>query len=588
MAQVRLRWAQGRGRQLLALACLCVITGCASVPDSGEPVAVPEATRTLGQDPDVNVAVPGPRPGGSPAEAVAGLISASGITQNRARLGNAFFMPSARTAFQATDAAWVVHLSRSPAQARMSSTTATVDLAGEVTGEIDDHGVYQGQSRALNVSLKLTRTGQTWLIDSAPPAVLVFDADFGRAFRAVTLYFPAATSDSLVPEARYVDGSVTTNALATPMVTMLLAGPSGWLAPVVRSTAPQGTHLRGNVTAEGEGMIIDFSSELESASAAAINVLAAQIGWSLRPYMSGALRLLVNGRPLGVKGAPSVQTRRLWGHYNRAAVDTVSLYGVKDGGVVRASSRGADRVDGAATAKVTDAAISLDESALAVVQDAPPADSAGRGTGQRELRIGSTTGPLRSALRGDDISRPSWGSGTAGALVAADGVLYRVSRDGTVAQLDTSAIGQVWRVRLALDGVRVLLVAGDHAHPSLYLALLSDAPNGSASLLAPRALTHPLAQLTDVGWFTSTSVLVTGLDADGATTVWEVELDGSATRATPHGGLTQPPLSLASIATEPYEQSVYLELRDHVVQRFRESWTPLPASAELCAPFYPG
>jgi spore germination protein GerM len=86
---------------------------------------------------------------------------------------------------------------------------------------------------------------------SAPPA------ETPRPQRSVTLYFAAVDGSGLVPEARQIADSPREEECLHTVITALLAGPTGQLAPIL----PAQTALRG-VSVVGGEVRLDFSRAL--------------------------------------------------------------------------------------------------------------------------------------------------------------------------------------------------------------------------------------------------------------------------------------------------------------------------------------
>lgn len=575
----------GRNRVVAVLLIVgLLLAGCGGVPDSGPPVAVRDQQGSgSSESPEVNVVITGPQVGGEPTETVTGLLQASGTTQQRSRLAEEFVVPEARQEFARSTGALIVQLVETPTAADdPADGETTVQLPLHVVGSLDDGGSYQSESRDVTLSLRLVRRADVWLLASTPPTVLIRDSDLEKALRPVTVYFPMQDESQLVPEQRYVDSSIRTDALATPIVRMLLGGPSGWLATAARTTLPSGARLRGNVAVADREVILDFTPEAESASAADLNLFVAQVGWSLRDIDPTAIRVQVSGRPIAVRGVPSVVKPANWARANPAHLSEQQLYVIQDGAVrgfqsERPAAAFADQPGG----DVARAALSVDGNGAAAVRMAD---------GQQQLWIGDGTGAPRSAVTAVNISRPTWGRTAEAVLVAVDGQLLRVTRSGAAAPVEIDAggadLGPVQAVRLAYDGMRVALVAGDGDAAKTYVGIVRGSDGGRFAVRAVRQLSAPISVVQDVGWAGPTSVLVAGREADGMAAVWDVDIDGSAIAPTPRNGLRPANVSVASAPTEPSTAPTFADLDGQLYQRFRESWTLSAQPART--PFYPG
>ncbi len=327
-----------------------------------------------------------------------------------------------------------------------TETTAALKLIGTVTGSVSDVGVYRPTNQARTISVSLVKR-DVWLIDSPLPAGLIRDTDFDQAFLPVRLYFPVlggdtdgGSEDVLVPELRFMDRTVPSASLLTPIVRALLRGASPWLTPVTRNPLPKNTALRGNVTlADNDAdVVVDLSQDVESAKPVDLGAFAAQVAWSLDGYFQRDVRLQVNGQPLAVAGVDAVQGPDHWGRYNAMEGPSQQLYYVARG-VLRRHGEAGDQggtIPGgkAATSGVLAAAISTDGAQVALVKQATG--------GRQTLWIGPAQGPLQATITGRSISRPTWGYGHEAVLASMDGGLYRVDRDRGVQPGDRAGAGQ--------------------------------------------------------------------------------------------------------------------------------------------------
>jgi hypothetical protein len=581
---------------LAAALVLVVGAGCAGVPDSGDPVAVPNKKLKQGfpSGLDVNAALVPPRPGGGPLDTITLLLDAARSTQSRDQLGEMFLTDKAQEAWKRSSTDVLIYRLTASTVTKQSETAATVRLTGSVVGSVTEAGVYQPQSRPLNLTVNLVHD-KVWRIDSTLPGALVRESEFGSAFRAVTLYFAAlddgagqaAGGEVLIPEQRFMDGSVPQETLATPIVRRLLQGPSPWLAPVTRNPLPKNTGLRSNVTFQDFDVVVDLSPDVESAKPADLNAFAAEVAWSLRPYFSGNLRLQVNGRPLIASGVDAVQGSEQWMRYNPTAEPVGSLYYTSKGALRRFAEGGDVGPDPqlggrVAQSGVVSAALSTDGVGLALVKQA----SGGRQT----LWIGGAEGGLRPTISGRTISRPSWGHGRDAVFVAVDGMLYQVDQEARALQVafpQHRSFGPIRAIRLSLDGARIALIAGDGPAARAYVGLLQPPTDGPVPVLRDlRPVLGPIGRMQDIGWSGPTVVMVGGQGADGTALVHEMSVDGAMTTESPRTGLRTAALAIAATPSSgavPFVASAGL-----LYQGGLRTWSPLPDIVDVRAPFYPG
>jgi len=587
------RAVPSRGRVVRGLVALVVVAaglaGCSGVPDSGDPIPVPN--RKLEAFPAVNADLVGPRPDTSAAEVIDLLLNAARSTQSRERLGEKFLTSRAEDALKRPDVL-LCRLNK-PMVVSESETTAVVKLTGTVLGTVSDVGVYKPLKQSLNTTVSLVRRG-VWQIDSALPGVLVRETDFVEAFRPVPLYFAGLggddAADVLVPELRFMDRSLTDAALLTPIVRALLRGPSPWLAPVTRDPLPRNTTLRSNVTLHdlNNDVVVDLSPDIESAKPADLKAFAAQVAWSLDPYFQRDVRLQVNGQPLDVPDVDAVQGPEHWSQYNAAGGPSQSLYYISKGALHRYAERAdaSETVLGgdAARSGVVAAAVAADEGGVALVKQA----AANRQT----LWIGAADGAVNATVSGRVLSRPTWGYGHDAVLVAVDGQLRQVDQAQRVLRVKVShpsPIGPIRAIRLAPEGARLALVAGVGADTKAYVGLFQPAVDDGAPVLRDlREVPVSIAQVQDIGWSEATpaTVAVAGQGADGSALMREVSVDGVVASDSNRTGLPPGPLSLATsarIGTVPFVES-----GKQLYQGGLRTWSRLPEVGDARAPFYPG
>jgi hypothetical protein len=586
---------------VFTLAVAVLLPGCASVPDDGPPVAMPNRKLEEAGNPDVNAEIAAPRVLGGPLDTVTLMLEAARSTQNRDQLGETFMTQNAQEAWkQRTDV--LIFRPRDTKVQREDKNTATVVLRGTVVATINVNGSYQPQAwRDETIPFKLVKR-DVWLLDTPPPGVLVREADFAQAFQQVTLYFAALSNrdpgDVLIPEVRWQDRSVSRDAIITPIVKLLLRRASSWLAPATRNP-PNSTSLRGNVTQQGSDLVLDLSPEIEVATPEDINSFAAEVAWSLRSQLVGALRLEVNGRPLNVTGVQPVQGSDQWNNYNPFTRSGTTLFYLNNGhlnALPEPNDSDADpsQLGGkAAQGGVLSAGISLSQRRLALVKAVP---------GGQGLWVGPMTGEM-VAMRATakTITRPTWGGSDDQVLVALDGKPAFVAADGSVTMVtfpQSSSIGAVRAMRISPDGARVVLAAGAENNTRAYLGMIQRSPDGSQPTLmnvtpvrAPQAKqrdTPLMAKVTDVGWAGPTTVAIAGQATDNTAIVRKISTDFAIEEPTVSTGLRAGAVSIAVTPTVGAPQAEYAESGKQLYQNGPRSWGVVAELDNVQAPFFPG
>jgi hypothetical protein len=562
------------------------LAACAGIPDSGGPVAVrtvPPAG-TVPDEPDVRVQPPGPVPGNSPVQVVRGFLGAAVSSDDRHAVARSFLTREARRT-------WV---DAGPVRVfRLGAVTAagqdTVRITGTMVGVVGSDAAFTPSAGRVDVTVRLRRSGSSWQIAAPPTGVYLPDVYFTQVYIPYSLYFVATGTRRLVPDLRYLDRALG-NAGPSALVRLLLAGPSSWLAPGVRSAFPVGTRLRGNVVQDREVQVVDLTAEAELATAGDRALLSAQLVWTLRQYQIAGVRLEVGGRHFEVAGTGQVQGTDSWAHHNPASPARPPTAYHLDHGEIRVlvPGQGSGAEPGApvggpeARSGTLAAAVTLDGSALALVKKA-------RSGGQR-LLVGPSAGPLRAQVITRRLGRPTWGPRTSAVLVVADGTrLLLVPQTGPVVRVGAPGLrpylaggGEIRSIRLAPDGVRLALVVGTGPESVLLTGVL----RGERSLVGVRPVAAGITDLGDVGWSRENALVTIGREGGGESLPWEVSSDGSTRASSSRSGL--PPAPLGQLAATTPDR-VLLAAGGATYQRFFNSWGP-PLSDVVAggAPFYPG
>jgi hypothetical protein len=443
----------------------------------------------------------------------------------------------------------------------------------------------------------MVKQGGVWLFADAPPLV-IDEARFTSDFDERDVYFAAAPTavtgadpKLLIPEPRYVNNDLT-QSTPTQIVDYILAGPSESLSRVAQNPLPK-IRRSGRVTISNGDLVIELEPEAESASAEKLNAFVAEVGWSLSDRFSGRIRLLVGGRPLDVPHFSSGQSRTQWQGYNPATLDDVLRpFVVQKGGVKVLVPHSLDghrqpRLTYAAVAKnVQSAAVSLNLNGTASVRPDP-------GGGKR-LWIADAAGTPQPTLRAATIGRPSWGSSTATVVVPVNGRVFQlgVGNAGHPTEVevfgDGKRITDVTSIRLSLDGVRALVVAGSGNSARLYFGTIAGTEAGSALVMTTRRLAVGGVP-RDVSWYgTVAAAVAVTVPSRNEISIYYVPIDG----APPYVQATQyPNADTVAISADPTTNNetgtVPLQVGDRVYNITPH--TPLPGESIVgTAPFYPG
>ena len=303
-----------RGWRLVAAGlAVALLGGCASVPTSGP---IRQGPPLVADDQElIYRAIPQPPlPGMTPDEVVRGFLAASSSGSDAYGVARSFLTPKAAEGWNPLASVRVYD--NSGIQTKLA--TNAVSVSGILDGTIGADGGYTvaGAGERLDVSYRLAKVGTEWRIDQLPPGLVLGRGDVDREFRTFNLYFFDPAFSVLVPDPITVP--VVGSGLPTTLVRALLHGPTGWLAPAVRTAFPEGTALALDSVPVDQGIAqVELSSQVLGASDRTRVALSAQLVWTLGrlPNVTG-VRITVNGQPLTVLGSGPVQETDMWQAYD--------------------------------------------------------------------------------------------------------------------------------------------------------------------------------------------------------------------------------------------------------------------------------
>lgn len=569
----------GPRRAAAALAVGLLLAGCASVPTSGPIRQGPVVDAGEGSQFIRVIAAP-PSLGASPREIVGGFLEASASLESDHAIARRYLTADASSAWAPQESTTVYERSslqlRAPAE---DAIEASIQISGRLLADGSLDPVDPVDRADVRFELEQVPDGASgvlqWRIADLPPGLLINHTDLRRAYRAYQTYFPSTRSSALVPDARLLP--VVGPSLPTTLAERVLAGPAAWLAPGVRTGAPQDTALAlGAVPVTNGVAVVELTDQVLSATGDQRRDLAAQLTWTLTqlPEVS-AVRLLVRGENLDVPRAPTLMDQAAWSVRSPdvlatgpRGVDRLPYYVLDGSSVSRVSQMGRTSipVELPGPQRLTGLAVALDQRvAAAVTPDARalwllPLD---RGVSERRIE-------------GQQIGGASFD--VDGALWFADaGILRRLGPDGEpgpVAISGAQLVGPVTSVQLARDGARVVLVAGGQA----YLGVLATDEDLVISIESVRRLGAAVTDITDAAWRDSTSVDVLGAAAGSSAQVLRLSVGTGADQ--PLGA----PLEPREVAAAPGSASL-VSSDDSVFVNVGLQWRPQGAGRSVA---YPG
>ncbi|WP_432482161.1 LpqB family beta-propeller domain-containing protein [Kineococcus esterisolvens] len=448
-------------RSVLVLA-LAAATGCAGLPRSGPVVA----GSRVQDDPRLGLlqVVPeGPADGAGPVEAVRGFLLAAAAGPAGEAVAREFLSVAARRTWRPGVSTTVLGETPrvEPAGGPQPDGTTSVLVSAPAVADVDAGGRYVQRPPGGSVqrTLRLVREEGRWCVDVPGDGLLMTLVEASRSLRAFPVHFATADAAQLVGDVRWFPYDSST---ATRVVTELLAGPSGWLAPAVFSGAPRGTRLRtGTVPLSGAAAVVDLTAPALRTTPRQRGVLLAQLraGLTRLPGVEEVV-VRVDGADLTREQGPS------------PAADPPLVLPVPDPRLVLAGPSGISRW-GAGAVQPVEGLSAGGEHPAAAVDGSCYAWLAQGGRALHVQRPG-TASPVAldaAAVPGGaavfappSVDRHGWVWAAPAASGASPAVLPAAdpgAAPALVRQPDAGLGGRPVRVRVSRDGARLLVVTED-------------------------------------------------------------------------------------------------------------------------------
>ncbi len=536
------------GRRAVLIATVGAVgaatAGCVRIPDHSGVRSAPRQTVGAAA-PDIRTFPDPPVPGLSPQGIAAGFIEASAIAgpeysiarQYLTQAAAAEWDPEARVTIF-TGGSW-----KAPTTVATPATAQSVVLTGTAVGRVDGAGLFavaaSGAPFAVRFGLRL-QDGQ-WRIADPPPGRLIAADDFARGYTGWQVMFLNPAASSLVPDALYLPNrGMDVKVLAT----RLLAGPSAWLGPVVRTAVPQDAAL-SEVTLSNGVARVRLDTDLSRLPVAGLDRLSAQVVTTLRqlgPDIS-AVTISSGGKPIAPGQLPAQQPVDSWGRFSPDVLPDVggdlSVLAVQATGpqLLRGDPASLNAVAGVPAALFASGvprsvAVNAGSGALAVVTAGGTAilATSGNPTGDG--------GPVHRVITGRDLTRPQfdragliWTVDGNGTVLTWNGSVTRpvgVDLRGVQAATSLALPGaRVQRLALARDGQRAAVVVARPGGPATVL-LMRVRRTGGLALDAPRLVTTEYPQVLDLAWLNATELTLLARDSTSTLQVAQLRQDGSA------------------------------------------------------------
>ncbi|GAA3122396.1 LpqB family beta-propeller domain-containing protein [Streptosporangium carneum] len=291
---MRTRAGRRASAAALMVALACGSAACSVIPIGGRSIVGENTSKgnPLG-DPYARVIAVPPNPDWSAQQVVSGFRAAmASVDDPRREVARQYLTDAFARTWDPRSGVTVYRQTELPAlQAGEKDTRVT--LKGTVTALIDKDGRYRPSGGPLNEPFVLVKQPNGWRIDSAPPGLLLSEADAERAYLKADLYFLDAERKGLVADQVRVPIDPTSN-FAKTTVGRLLQGPSSSLKGAV-SSAFDGTELI-DVTTEDNRVVVDLTRRV---APELVEPMSAQLAATLAGLTKGGwdFEVRVGGEP---------------------------------------------------------------------------------------------------------------------------------------------------------------------------------------------------------------------------------------------------------------------------------------------------
>jgi hypothetical protein len=575
---MRLRQLQVAAPVGATLVVLCVLVGCAGVPESSAPRIVEAVPRTgVSEQADVRLQPRSPQPGQTPEEVVRAFVDAASSPERQHAVARQFLTPAAAERWR--DDVSTTVLAKIP-YFTPGESGSELTIRGEQVGIVDDTGAYTSYPPAgLSYSYQVTlaQVDGEWRITNPPPGVIMTASSFKQTYTRLNVYFLARAESRVIPDPRWLSAS--RDALPNLLLKALLDGPSPSLSDAVRTELGDGVTLASNVVPEADRVRVLLSGLADHGSAAQAPA-SAQIVWTLNQLGAPGVEIYDDGQLLTPDGVDAVQRLGDWRSYDPDSLPlSTPGYFVRQGAVWTTDGKPTSGPAGRDGYRAVSVGVSRDLGRLAVVGRMPHGVA---------LYVGPARGQLTRRLTADSFTPPTWDPTGAAWTVRNGRDIIQVPARGMPVRVeaqDLDPVERIGKLSLSRDGSRVAILVGAVGAQVLYVGAVGSS---GSSLSAVRQIVPGLANVVDVAWAAADSLVVLTRNGASDATLWLVAVDGSSAEPMTTSGLPGPPAAVAAAPGQPT-----LAVAENGVWRLRdpqEGWTVVPPRGGLAAdaaPAYP-
>ncbi|MEV7959708.1 LpqB family beta-propeller domain-containing protein [Streptomyces sp. NPDC058316] len=560
-----------------------LLSACSSMPVTGDVKAV-DASQP--GDSQVQVYAVAPRDNATPEEVVDGFLESMTSDDPGFRTTRMYLTKTAASKWRPS--AFTTVLTKAPNRSDRpfrdrdpGVTDVTYSLTGEKVATVDAQSAYQPLAPTeYDQTLHLVREngpeGKEWRIDVVPDGLLLGQSDFKRLYRSVDKYYFAGgrteAQSTLVADPVYLRSRTdpaTKMDTVTQAVRSLLAGPTSWLRPVVRSSFPAGTTLKKGVTSltpdDRNVLKVPLSKKADGVGQRSCRMMASQILYTLRDLTSARVEQVElqrsDGSPLCVLGTDQAEEFAPDG----SSSGPDSQYFIDGKGHVEripGSTKGSGTPEtvvgplGHGPVQMGTVGVARDEQSAAAVSRDKASLYVSSIVSDGELPAASVTS--KAADENDRLSVPSWDG--RGDLWVADrdpGNRRLLRLAGGNGRPEVVAVpgldGRIEALRMSADGVRIALLVTQDGHTTLKIGRIERHGPETDQQVSVVELRQAAPQLTDVtamSWSGRSRLVVVGKEQGGVQQVRYVQADGS----TPASGVLPGVNQVSSVAAADDEQ----------------------------------
>ncbi|MGL5406262.1 MAG: LpqB family beta-propeller domain-containing protein [Propionibacteriaceae bacterium] len=448
---------------VVILAALILLSGCARVPTSGPIKVEPQRTNEAKQAIDI---IPhAPAIDDKPNAIVQGFLHS--MAEGRGDYGIAREYLSSAVANSWNPS--LQTLIYDAARTQWSISDSNVVLKTAITGRLDHRGTYrQVAGEAYTLDFGLVQENGQWRISRPPSGLLLLQDLFDHSFVSVTTYFYDPSYRVLVPDIIQIPKQKRT---ANFIVSQLMAGPTEWLRPAVRTGIPGQSALAGAVTVTSDGIVtVPLAGNLSHLDDTARSLFAAQIAVTLNSNLpppgearASYLKIILNGYSYSLPQSDTngVVPLSLYTRYLPTALQSSGqLFGIQDNKIVLIK----DTIVGGEITQITGVlgdfkekidllGVATDASSVAMVTDS-----------RSRLWTSSLAGNKspRLVLQSNNLFAPQWTRfDEAWTMSSVNGstTIYRIV-DGQAQAVDAPDLKQhnITDFRISPDGCRIAVI----------------------------------------------------------------------------------------------------------------------------------